>query len=326
MKVGIIGAGLAGLAAANELRTLGFEAVVFDKGRGPGGRSSTRRAKPFHFDHGAQYLTARDPVFQRALSGWLAAGVAARWQGRLVCLHADATKPVSTSTERFVGVPGMSAIAKYLAREVDVRCQTRVTRLERGNGCWNVFAEGGTRQGRYDQIIVTTPAAQAAALLAGQSDLADSATKIAMRPCWSVMLGLSAPFEVSFDGAFCQESSLSWVARNNSKPARGPAEAWVLHATPRWTDEHLEEEPERVVAALTAEFERLTGRSMGSPLHSAAHHWRFALPETECEQGFLQDKERGLVLAGDAYCGGRIEGAYLSGAAAARAVVGLPHA
>ena len=44
--VGVIGAGMAGLACARELAAKGFEVTVFDKGRGLGGRTATRRAEP----------------------------------------------------------------------------------------------------------------------------------------------------------------------------------------------------------------------------------------------------------------------------------------
>lgn len=321
MNVGVIGAGLAGLAAAGTLRALGHDVLVFDKGRGPGGRSSTRRAEPFAFDHGAQYFTGRDPGFRRVLDGWLEAGVAARWEGRLVSLAVGAMRAVGGETERFVGTPGMSAAAKHLARDLDLRCGARVERaLQVGSG-WVLHGQGGVVLGVFERLVVSTPPAQAAVLLAGQSPLAESAAGIDLRPCWAVMLGLARPYEVPFDGAFCEDSILSWIARNNSKPRRRPGEAWVLHSAPAWTEAHLDEAPERVIELLTAELERLTGL-VPALVHRAAHHWRFALPAVERDDGCLHDPERGLALAGDAYSGGRIEGAYLSGVAAAHRVVG----
>ena len=43
MRIAIIGAGMAGLSCADALRDEGHEIALFDKGRGPGGRMSTRR-------------------------------------------------------------------------------------------------------------------------------------------------------------------------------------------------------------------------------------------------------------------------------------------
>ena len=67
MTIAIIGAGMAGLSAALALKAAGRNPVLFDKGRGPGGRMSARRAQTplgeVRFDHGAQFFTARDPDF-----------------------------------------------------------------------------------------------------------------------------------------------------------------------------------------------------------------------------------------------------------------------
>ena len=56
--VAVIGAGISGLFAARTLADRGLNVKVFDKGRGLGGRMSTRRVDGKScFDHGAQYFT-----------------------------------------------------------------------------------------------------------------------------------------------------------------------------------------------------------------------------------------------------------------------------
>ena len=56
-QVAIIGAGIAGLTAAEALSRGGFNVVVWDKGARPGGRASSRVREAFEFDHGAQYCS-----------------------------------------------------------------------------------------------------------------------------------------------------------------------------------------------------------------------------------------------------------------------------
>ena len=41
--IAIVGAGIAGLSCADRLRAAGWAVTLFDKGRAPGGRLSTRR-------------------------------------------------------------------------------------------------------------------------------------------------------------------------------------------------------------------------------------------------------------------------------------------
>ena len=66
-RVGIIGAGIAGLTLGIRLNRAGHSVALFDKGRGVGGRTSTRRGNGIAFDHGAQYFTVRDPRFRAFL-------------------------------------------------------------------------------------------------------------------------------------------------------------------------------------------------------------------------------------------------------------------
>ena len=56
---------MAGVVAARELTRNGDDVVVMDKGRSPGGRMATRRDGDARFDHGAQFFTVRDELFQQ---------------------------------------------------------------------------------------------------------------------------------------------------------------------------------------------------------------------------------------------------------------------
>ena len=98
----IVGAGIAGLTAADTLRSAGWAVTVVDKGRGVGGRMATRRIDSSSFDHGAQFFTARDERFKARVHAWEAAGIAQNWH----------TSPAGEP--RYRGVEGMSSIPKHL--------------------------------------------------------------------------------------------------------------------------------------------------------------------------------------------------------------------
>jgi len=319
--VAVVGAGVAGSAAARELTARGLRVVVLDKGRGVGGRASTRRAQPFAFDHGAQYFTARGEAFRRELAGWLEAGVAAAWCGRVVALCEGVTAPAGRDTERFVGLPGMNALVRHLCGGLDVRTGVRVARLAREGGLWRLDDAAGAPLARAGRVLVTAPPAQAAELVGDASPLGACAREVAMLPCWAVLLGFAGRVGVDFDGAFCDGAALGWVARDSSKPGRPAREAWVLHAAPAWSAARLDRPRDEVARELARAFERAAGVALPSVEHADAHLWRYARPAEERERGAFVDRERGLALAGDAYVGGRVEGAWTSGVAAARALL-----
>ncbi len=106
MRIGIVGAGIAGLACAHRLAGRGHDVVLFDKGRGPGGRMSTRRVQTpggeAHFDHGAQYFTVRDDDFAQQVSAWIDDGVVAPWP--------------AAGSGAYVGVPAMNSPVRRAGR------------------------------------------------------------------------------------------------------------------------------------------------------------------------------------------------------------------
>ena len=314
--VAVIGAGLAGLAAARELSSAGLTVRVFDKGRGAGGRTAARRTPEFTFDHGAQYFTVRRPRFAGLVDEATRAGAVARWNGSIVALGRDGVRSTSNQTERFVGTPTMSALARHLARDLDVRQGVCVDAVERNGEGLFPFSEG-IPLGRYRALVCTVPTGQVEPLLGDLTPLARRAAETPMQPCWAVMVGFDRRLDLAFDGAFVEDSPLTWVARNSSKPGRPPAEAWVLHAAPEWTLDHWNADPGRVIEWLLGELGERARLELPNPVHAVAHRWRYALPAPPLEVGALHERETGIVLAGDWCAGARVEGAVISGWAAA---------
>ena len=70
----VIGAEIAGHAAAQEFANAGLAVTVFEKSAGLGGRITTRHTSTLTFDHSAQYFTARAPEFMALVSQWTASG------------------------------------------------------------------------------------------------------------------------------------------------------------------------------------------------------------------------------------------------------------
>ncbi len=324
-RVLIVGAGVAGLTVAQSLHNSGFTVVVVDKGRAPGGRISSRIADRSGgigpFDHGAQYFTARDPRFLARVKAWLAAGVAAPWDGRIgVAKHGELTPKVGDQPIRYVGVPTMRAIAWHQARMLDVRSETRVTELRRVEGRWHATVDMGDEIEPADAVIVTAPSEQSQSLLSAAPGLAAAAGRVRHAPCWAVMVAFDRAVEVPYDGLFIQDGPLSWVARDSAKPGRPGGDRWVLHAGPVWSESHLDDDPDAVARDLLSSFFATVGLPEVVPVYLTAHRWRYARAEPPIDRGCLFDADLRVGAAGDWAHGARIEGAFLSGLSAAARV------
>lgn len=331
LPIAIVGAGLAGLSCAQALLQAGHAVHVFDEARGPSGRMSTRRAEddngPWQCDHGAQYFTARDPAFRAEVARWQQAGVAALWDARLASFDGTAWSNPATPLERFVGTPRMTSPAAWLVQHLGTpalaQWQTTVQRLDHSEGGWTITsAEHGLHSPRYSAVLLAVPAPQAVPLLSPVSPVSPAGAAIAasarMRGSWAVMLRYASPVAQPFEGAFINTGPLRWVARDSSKPGRTGQETWLLHASPEWSEAHIEDSAEAVTTALLAAFAALGGPA---PLAATAHRWRYADTEPALTQGSWWDAQIRLGLCGDWLHGGKVEGAWLSGRALAQQVL-----
>lgn len=320
-RVAVVGGGIAGLTCADVLQRHGLDVRVLDKGRAAGGRVCTRRTEDgLSFDHGAQYFTIRDPWFRRAMQPLIDAGVVAPWTGRLAVVGPDGAGPTHEDTERWVGVPTMSALPRMLAAELSVDVNLRVTGLRRGGGRWSLEHDEGLYDG-FDRVVLALPAAQAAALLGELPELQQVAAAVEMAPCWSLMVYLPGVHPAGYDGAFIQESPLGWAMRQPSKPGRPRHETWVLHANPTWTRDHWDDDHLVVTELLLQAWHERGGPKPAAITQSMTHRWRYALVDPHAEPKGAGDDEAGVALAGDWLGGGRVEGAFLSGRRAAAGVL-----
>lgn len=336
LPVAIIGAGLAGLSCAQALVQAGHQVHVFDKSRGPSGRMSTRRtedpAGPWQCDHGAQYFTARSVAFRAEVARWQQAGVAALWDARLASFDGSTWFTPETPLERFVGTPRMTSPAAWLVQglqqageRAQTQWQTTVQRLERQADGWTITsAEHGLHAQRYSAVLLAVPAPQAVPLLqpvaAAGAAVAASAR---MRGSWAVMVRCPAPVPLPWDGAFINDGPLRWVACDSSKPGRTVppgTETWLLHASPEWSEAHIEDSADTVTATLLAAFAALGGPATHL-VQATAHRWRYAHTEPALTQGQWWDATMRVGMCGDWLNGGKVEGAWLSGQSLAQQVL-----
>ena len=322
-RVAVIGAGLSGLVCARTLVDHGFEVSVFEKSRGVSGRMSTRRIEcDVSFDHGAQYFTARDERFRRYVESWIHDGLVQRWAEGIVVLDQGTVREEKNNAHRFVAVPGMNALGKHLAADLDVHLQIQVAAPQRVNQRWMLSTIDGDDLGKFDFVVVAVPSHQATTLLQNAPALAKASESCHMAPCWALMMSFPQSLDLPYAGAFVHNSPLSWIARNSSKAGRSAEpETWVAHASAEWSHAHIELRPDETLPLLLNEFWKATGATACVPEYSSAHRWRYAIPTNPLSVSCLFDSSLQIGACGD-WCGGpRVEGAFLSGMAIAGRVL-----
>ncbi|MDM7984677.1 MAG: FAD-dependent oxidoreductase [Maricaulis sp.] len=309
MTLAIIGAGMAGLSCASQLRRAGLNPVVFEKSRGTGGRLATRRSAHGGFDHGAQFVTARDAGFEAYLDHAAGLGRAAHW--------AD---PASGDESWWTGTPGMSGLVKPMLEGLDVRTGQRVAQMRREGPGWVLSLETSEEQ-TFDTVLLAVPVVQALDLLAGHAAAFPGLESVDIAPCWTGMFVFDEALP-STQSVIQRAGDIAWAAREASRPQReGDTERWVVQASAGWSRQHLEETPEAVLPLLLEQFGAAAGATVPEPVHADVHRWRYAKVERPLGQACLWDDALQLGLAGDWCLAARVEAAFLSGRALADAVV-----
>ena len=320
-KAAIIGAGLAGLSCARTLRRAGFFVEVFEQARIIGGRIATTRIGGDTFDHGAQYLTARSQEFGEYLTEISGLGYAGRWTPRAALNGADGDGQTSPWV---VGTPGMASVVRPLTESVRISTGKRVHTLEQRDKGWHVRFEDEISVGPFQAVAVAAPAAEARLLLGRIPELVAPLSRVRMVPCWALMVRVEEKILPDQDVYSDVSEVIRWVARNNTKPGRNPTgENIVIHASPAWSREAEDADPEAVAEELWSEVSHVLGLPPVRPSRMTAHLWRHGLVDQSLGETHLYSAEHKAGIAGD-WCHGRLaEHAFESGDRLGRAIIEL---
>jgi predicted NAD/FAD-dependent oxidoreductase len=314
----VVGTGIAALAAGERLRAAGRDVVLVDKARGVGGRLATRRLAEGNCDHGVPSFRVEGEDFRHATLPWLKEGVAKTW-ARLASGASPLPTPAATE---LVGVPGMTALAKAMAKslpavDLDVKLD-RVAVRDHGKG-W--IAEGSGRRYASRAILLSPPVPQTLALLdAGAVGLAlsDRATLQAVRywPTFVVLARFAGEPALPPPGwlGFEKDPRLSAIVDDRRKGA-SPVSTATIRSTYEYAERHFDRPDEAVLAELLA---AAAPHLSGPPVETELHRWRFAtVREGAAAPWLLLKGTPPAYCIGDAFGGGTVEGAWRSGRAAA---------
>lgn len=349
-RVAIIGAGMAGLMAADRLLARNVEVTLIDEGQRPGGRFRTRSielssGKKATFDIGPQVLYARRPgdkltnPLQRVRC--LAHGV----KSSNLLLHCqigrvdteDALRDPFPSSGLGIAGGMQELVFQLLSRHrdaIDFRDNTRAERLERIGEEWKIHTrslrDGFETHISANALILTAPLPQTLEFLAAnQISLPDELGRDLRNVCYSRSLALYGLFSgagpLPVGGVWFEEGPLHWVIDNHTKGISDIGPAITALTTDAWATERWAEADAAIIEHLLPFLRPWVGEPQAnSPL--AIHRWRWARPVNPLRASCAVIRDQGLVLAGDGFSATApdpVDGAILSGEAAAKRVAAL---
>ncbi|MBD2496807.1 NAD(P)/FAD-dependent oxidoreductase [Nostoc sp. FACHB-280] len=319
IDVAVIGAGMAGLVCAQQLKQAVYSVLVVEKSRGLGGRMATRRLYDTWADHGTCYLKPKGEFFQEFIDLLCDRQIITVW-------NRDELPP------RYIAPAGMSAIAKFLAPGLDILLNQRVIAIHpTPENTWRLTLESSNEEITAKAVVVAVPAPQAVMLLEplGENllgtDFLTNLRSVEFAPCLSAIAGYpnSAPLPDWQAQSFADDSVLGWIGLDSSKRPQPKQPVFVVQSSGNFAQLHLESSDLQPVGQkmLHHAAQTLSLPWLETPEWMQVHRWRYAFPSHPWTESILSaSASLPLVCCGD-WCGGNlVEGAMLSGLAAAFAI------
>ncbi|HEX2619071.1 MAG TPA: FAD-dependent oxidoreductase [Phototrophicaceae bacterium] len=324
----IIGGGLSGLVAALDLQAQDKSVIVLEKGSSIGGRLTTRKVGAGLADDGAQFFTVRSAEFQHMVDQWIDEKLVYLWSmgwsdGSLAGVTDD-------GHPRYAAHGGMNTIARRMAQDIkDIRTNITVESVQAIGSEWVIKDSAGI-QYSSKALVLTPPVPQSLELLdAGEVRLTDAdrqaLERIQYAPCLTGLFLLEGNAPLPAPGAIQRRNApISWIANNKQKGISEDATVITVQADDGYSAQIWNDPDPRILNALRTDL--MVWLPEGYQiLEEQLIRWRYSQPTVlHPDPCFKAAGLPSLVFAGDAFSQPRVEGAFLSGKAAASVIAGTP--
>jgi predicted NAD/FAD-dependent oxidoreductase len=304
----VVGAGVAGVACAVELRAAGVPVRVLERGRAVGGRMASRRIEGRPVDIGAAYFTVADPEFAEVVGRWRTAGLARPWTSELAVLG-GAGRGRTSGPVRWATPGGLRSLVRELAEGLDVELEHKVRHVGPGP---EVDGEPA------DLVVLAMPDPQALRLVHPSSPSVMEIVDRSWRPAIAVAAGWPTRQWDALPAAFVNDHPVLSIIADDGDRRGDAAPVLVAHTTAEVARRH-DADPDGAIGPVLGALRELLGVD-APPTWTHAHRWRYSSPADGRDRPFHLGAD-GIALAGDGWGKSKIETAWLSGTLLARAVV-----
>jgi predicted NAD/FAD-dependent oxidoreductase len=216
----------------------------------------------------------------------------------------------------------MNAIAKHLAEKLTVNFNERVVKIS-CNATWEVETDIGKKY-NADAVLLTMPVPQSLELLSASNILLpkkieEKLQAIAYHPCIALMAVFEGDSPVLHSGGmWLQGEPVAWMSDNFQKGITS-VPTMTIHAGPKFSAEHWTDSDAMIESAMMSAVNPWIS---AKPIMTQTHRWRYSFAKSlHNEPCIIAQLPAVLAFAGDAFVAPRVEGAALSGLAAADALL-----
>ncbi|MEM6911088.1 MAG: FAD-dependent oxidoreductase [Verrucomicrobiota bacterium] len=340
--VAIVGAGVAGLAAAWELSRNGRPAVVFEKSRGFSGRAASRSRSGVRYDYGANFFKLAEDRVGEVIRSHLPTEELVEIPGEVrVLTEDDEILPgdeKANAETKWTYSSGISTLGKLLAQaanRAEIVRETQIAEVMGSGQSWRLLSPAGESYGPFEQVLWTLPAPQSYQILKASSlegSWLECLGECSYHRQFTFVLGYhhepARPAGVHALVNLDQGHDIAWLSFEEDKPGHVPPgqSVLVVQMAPEWSAGEFASERELLLHEVVEKVAAILGSDWDQPDWWDSQRWKFAHPTRLLDRGLLEEEEcagLGFHFAGDALVGkGRVPLALGTGLEAADRLLG----
>ncbi len=323
--VAIIGAGISGLVCAQQLHQAGYRVVVVEKSRGLGGRVTTRRLQDTCADRGLGYLLPNGELTKSFVELLHSQNILTVWTDTVYELTAENKLTAVKGLPLYIAPNGMSEVARFLAKDLEIKLDRRVVGLSLDNDCWHLQIENSNTEVVAKAVVVAIPAPQALTLLApiASTLVLDSLRSVEFSSCISAIAGYPASMVLPPWQAVTvmDDDTLAWMGIDSSKRPGMRSPVVVFHSAAKFAQTFIDTEDLQPVGQQLLDKAAKLLPELANPDWLQVDRWRYAFPTIPLANNCLNaHTPQPIICCGD-WCGSdRLESAMRSGNAAAEQI------
>ena len=308
----VIGSGISGATIAN-LLSKKYSVDVYDKARGPGGRSNHKRLDKLRgFDHGTQYISPKSLAFKKFTKKLIDKKVLKVWGGEHKFL--SVTKKENKNHLKIIGIKGNNDLSKHLLKNIKCYFGKELKKINYQNGIWKLIFNNGDIK-NYENLILTCPFPQLRKLSKKYISHNFINSKIKMDANITIMIEIKKTNK-NISSYLFNDKILGWAAKENSKKRfKSNNDLWTLQSTNLWANKKINknrENKEKNSKILIDQFFKLTGIKKTKILTSLNHGWKYSSNSRSLKVKSYWNTKLNLGVCADWFVGPRVEAGWIS--------------
>ena len=310
IDVCILGSGIAGSTIA-KLLSKKYSVHVFDKARGPGGRSSNKRFKNnLSFDHGVQYISPKSKPFTNYIKRLYKNKILKSWDDN----HLDFTLEKKSPSAKYIGRMANNDLVKYNLKKIKQSFASPIEKINFKKYFWEITLKNKSKH-QFKSLIITCPFPQLKKLAKNYLNKNILKLKVQMQPNITVMIALKNQKTLPISSIKFDDNILAWAANENSKKRfKSNINLWTLQATLKWSKKTINKykTDKSVMNQIITRFIKLTGFEKNKIIFKKIHGWKYSYNYQKTPYLSIWNKKINLGICGDWFSGPKVEDAWLS--------------